>query len=50
MYGPGPRFILELRPFLKDLFGEEVIDCHICKDPVVRVSWLGGGKGRLVSG
>ena len=38
VYCPGPRFILELRPFLKESFGEEVPDCHICKDPVIRVS------------
>lgn len=36
VYCPGPRFILELRPFLKESFGEEVPDCHICKDPVIR--------------
>ena len=38
VYCPGPRFILELRPFLKETYGEEVPDCHICKDPVIMVS------------
>lgn len=38
IYGPGPRFILELRPFLSDTFKEEIKDCHLCKDPVIRVS------------
>ena len=37
IYGPGPRFILELRPFLSELFKEEIHDCHLCKDPVIRV-------------
>lgn len=39
VYGAGPRFILELRPFLREIFGEEEIaNCHICKEPVIRVS------------
>ena len=38
MYGAGPRFILELRPFLSEVFGEEVVNCHICKEAVIRVS------------
>jgi len=39
VYGAGPRFILELRPFLREIFGEEEIaNCHICKKPVIRVS------------
>ena len=37
IYGPGPRFILELRPFLSEMFKEEIHDCHLCKDPVIRV-------------
>lgn len=38
MYTPGPRFLLELRPFLKEMFGEgDITDCASCKDPVVRV-------------
>jgi len=37
VYGAGPRFILELRPFLREIFGEEEIaNCHICKEPVIR--------------
>ena len=38
VYGAGPRFILELRPFLSEVFGEEVVNCHICKEAVIRVS------------
>lgn len=34
---PGPRFILELRPFLQELFGDEVLSCRICKDPAIQV-------------
>lgn len=34
---PGPRFILELRPFLQELFGEEVLCCRICKEPAIQV-------------
>ena len=38
MYTPGPRFLLELRPFLKEMFGDkEITDCASCKDPVVKV-------------
>ena len=40
VYGAGPRFILELRPFLSEVFGEEVVHCHVCKEPVIRVSDL----------
>lgn len=37
VYSPGPRFLLELRPFLKEMFGEgDITDCASCKDPVVR--------------
>eukprot|EP00731_Ephydatia_muelleri_P031845 Em0023g352a len=37
VYTPGPRFLLELRPFLKEMFGEgDITDCASCKDPVVR--------------
>lgn len=35
VYGAGPRFILELRPFLSDIFKEEIVACKICKEPVI---------------
>ena len=35
---PGPRFVLELRPFLQELFGDDVSHCHLCKDPAIQVS------------
>lgn len=38
-YGPGPQFILELRPFLSDHFKEDIVDCKLCKEPVIRVSY-----------
>ena len=34
---PGPRFILELRPFLHELFGEDIAHCQLCKDPAIQV-------------
>lgn len=40
VYGAGPRFILELRPFLSEVFGEDVVHCHVCKEAVIRVSDL----------
>lgn len=26
-----------MRPFLSEIFNEEIHDCHLCKDPVIRV-------------
>ena len=37
VFSPGPRFILELRPFLQEVFGEDVAHCHLCKDPAIQV-------------
>jgi hypothetical protein len=33
---PGPRFILELRPFLQELFGEDITQCHLCKETAIQ--------------
>lgn len=44
VYGPGPRFILELRPFLRELFGDDIIDCRICKEPALRGQYCGNDQ------
>ncbi len=36
-FGAGPRFVLELRPFLSDIFKEDVVTCQLCRETVVRV-------------
>ncbi|XP_064394464.1 non-structural maintenance of chromosomes element 1 homolog isoform X2 [Halichondria panicea] len=35
-FGAGPRFVLELRPFLSDIFKEDVVICQLCREAVVR--------------
>ena len=37
LFTAGPRFILELRPFISDICGEEVPLCKMCNEPVIQV-------------
>ena len=38
------RFIAEMEPYLKEVHGNEIADCRLCKKTVIRVS-LPGKKG-----
>ena len=36
-FSAGPRFILELRPFLSEICGDDIILCKTCSEPVIQV-------------